>query len=138
MGASKTGSGKTLCYLIAILERLYHEKWTPVDKTGAIVILPTRELAMQVFEVLRSISESHKFSMGLLIGGKDVAEEKRLIGSMNILVCTPGRLLQHMNESYNLDVANLKVLVLDEVDMLLEMGFHNTMTDIISNFPNDK
>ena len=62
LGASKTGSGKTLSYLIPIIEKLYTNKFTALDGTGAIILLPTRELAIQVFEVLNSISEKHELS----------------------------------------------------------------------------
>ena len=82
---ARTGSGKTLCYLIPVIEKLYRERWTSLDGLGALVLVPTRELAIQAFEVLRSA--------GLIIGGKDVEKEKDMIRSMNILICTPGRLL---------------------------------------------
>jgi len=90
---ARTGSGKTLCYLIPIIEKLYRERWTALDGLGALVLVPTRELAMQAFEVLRSFAIYHEISAGLIIGGKDVEKEKEMIRSMNILICTPGRLL---------------------------------------------
>jgi ATP-dependent RNA helicase DDX10/DBP4 len=62
LAASRTGSGKTLAYLIPIIERLYTEKYTGLDGPGAVIILPTRELAMQVFEVLSSIGSKHELS----------------------------------------------------------------------------
>ena len=65
----------------------------------------------------------HQLSAGLVIGGKDVEYEKERIQSMNILICTPGRLLQHMNETPYFETSNLKFLVLDEVDRILDMGF---------------
>lgn len=74
--ASKTGSGKTLTYVIPTIENLYWKKWTPLDGLGAIVILPTRELAIQVFEVFKSLLEkTHELTFGLLIGGKSIKEE---------------------------------------------------------------
>jgi ATP-dependent RNA helicase DDX10/DBP4 len=90
---ARTGSGKTLCYLIPVIEKLYRERWTSLDGLGALVLVPTRELAMQAFEVLRSFANYHEISAGLIIGGKDVEKEKEMIRSMNILICTPGRLL---------------------------------------------
>jgi ATP-dependent RNA helicase DDX10/DBP4 len=71
LGASKTGSGKTLAYLIPLIENLYVNKWTPYDGLGALVVLPTRELAMQVFEVFKSLNTNHILSLALLIGGKN-------------------------------------------------------------------
>jgi len=82
-----------------------------MDGLGALIILPTRELALQVFEVLASITQSHAYlSMGLVIGGKNVDYEKEKINRMNILIATPGRLLQHMDESPGFDATNLKIL----------------------------
>ena len=68
MAASRTGSGKTLSYLIPIIERLYVKKWTVLDGLGALIILPTRELAIQVFQVFNSITEFHELSVGIIIG----------------------------------------------------------------------
>lgn len=65
---------------------------------------------MQIFEVLRKVGSTHSFSAGLIIGGKDVESEKAHIVGMNILVCTPGRLLQHMDETPGFDCCALKVL----------------------------
>ena len=93
LAASKTGSGKTLAYLVPLIENLYRRKWTALDKLGALVVLPTRELALQVFEVTRSLIEFHRLSYGLLIGGKSLAEEQTVAAALNILICTPGRLL---------------------------------------------
>lgn len=74
-------------------------------------------------------------SAGLVIGGKDLKYEQERIRDMNILICTPGRLLQHMNESEGLDTSNLKMLVIDEVDRLLDMGFKETIDQIMRNLP---
>jgi ATP-dependent RNA helicase DDX10/DBP4 len=67
-----------------------------MDGLGAVVIVPVRELAIQVFEVLNSFTEKMEISVGLIIGGKDVKYEQDRIRLMNILVCTPGRFLQHL------------------------------------------
>lgn len=97
--------------------------------------MPTRELAIQAFEVLRSFGSMHELSAGLLIGGKNVKFEQSRIKGMNLLICTPGRLLQHMNESEGFDASNLKVLVFDEVDRLLDMGFKDTIDQVMRNLP---
>ena len=135
LGAAKTGSGKTLAFLIPVLELLYKNKWTKWDGLGALVISPTRELALQIFEELRKAGFHHEVSAGLLIGGKDVAEEAALVNGMNILVATPGRLLQHMDETPGFDASNLQILVLDEADRILDMGFAATLNAIIENLP---
>ena len=83
------------------------------------MLVPTRELAVQVFEVLESISHKHELSQGLLIGGKDLKYEQQKVHLMNILICTPGRLLQHIEETPLFSLSNLKHLVIDEADTLL-------------------
>ncbi|ESO84953.1 hypothetical protein LOTGIDRAFT_81796, partial [Lottia gigantea] len=138
LGAAKTGSGKTLAFLIPILEHLYREKWTPLDGMGALIISPTRELAFQTFQVLKKIGTSHDFSAGLVIGGKHVREEKERMTTTNIVVCTPGRLLQHMGETYNFTADSLQILVLDEADRILDLGFAETMNAIIENLPSTR
>ncbi|KAJ2722835.1 ATP-dependent RNA helicase dbp4 [Coemansia sp. Benny D115] len=138
LGAAKTGSGKTLAFLIPLLENLYRMRWTHMDGLGALVISPTRELAMQIFEVLCKIGRQHKFSAGLIIGGKRVEEEKEILVKMNILICTPGRLLQHMDETVGFDCSNLQVLVLDEADRILDMGFKKCMNAIVANLPKQR
>ncbi|XP_030453497.1 DEAD-box ATP-dependent RNA helicase 32 [Syzygium oleosum] len=136
LGAAKTGSGKTLAFLIPVLEKLYRERWGPEDGVGSIIISPTRELAGQLFDVLKAVGKYHGFSAGLLIGGrKDVDLEKQSVNDLNILVCTPGRLLQHMDETPNFDCSQLKVLVLDEADRILDVGFKKSLNAIISQLP---
>ena len=138
MGAAKTGSGKTLAFLVPMLELLYAERWGRDDGLGALVVTPTRELALQIFGVLQRMGRHHSFSCGLLIGGNDLAEEVGVVGLMNILVCTPGRLLQHMDQTPNFDCMNLKVLILDEADRLLDMGFQRALRDIMQHLPADR
>ncbi|PON65218.1 DEAD-box ATP-dependent RNA helicase [Parasponia andersonii] len=136
LGAAKTGSGKTLAFIIPVLEKLYRERYNREDGVGSIILSPTRELASQTFDVLRSVGRHHNFSAGLLIGGhKDVDTEKERVNEMNILVCTPGRLLQHMDQTVNFDCSQLQVLVLDEADRILDVGFKNTLNAIISQLP---
>ncbi|XP_076357012.1 putative ATP-dependent RNA helicase DDX10 isoform X2 [Tachypleus tridentatus] len=124
LGAAKTGSGKTIAFLIPILELLYRERWTRYDGLGALIITPTRELAYQIFEVLRKIG--------------DLKFERQRMDKCNIVICTPGRLLQHMDENPLFDTSNLKVLVLDEADRILDLGFQKTMNAIIENLPQER
>ncbi|KAK4134680.1 DEAD-domain-containing protein [Trichocladium antarcticum] len=135
LGAAKTGSGKTLAFLVPVLEKLYHAKWTEHDGLGALVISPTRELAVQIFEVLRKIGRNHYFSAGLIIGGKSLKEEAERLGRMNILVCTPGRLLQHLDQTAGFDVDNLQILVLDEADRIMDMGFQSAVDALVEHLP---
>ncbi|KAL3133940.1 hypothetical protein ABBQ32_008387 [Trebouxia sp. C0010 RCD-2024] len=138
LGAAKTGSGKTLAFLIPVLEKLYRLKWGPLDGLGALIISPTRELAMQIFDELRKMGKKHEFSAGLLIGGKKVKEEQARVHGMNMLVCTPGRLLQHMDETPGFDASQVQVVVLDEADRILDMGFSATLNAILQNLPQER
>lgn len=135
LGAAKTGSGKTLAFLVPVLENLYRQKWTELDGLGALIISPTRELAIQIFEVLRKIGRYHTFAAGLVIGGKSLKEERERLGKMNILVCTPGRMLQHMDQTAAFDVDNLQMLVLDEADRIMDMGFQAAVDAIVEHLP---
>ncbi|KAJ7777953.1 ATP-dependent RNA helicase dbp-4 [Mycena maculata] len=138
LGAARTGSGKTLSFLVPVLEILYRQKWGPADGLGALVISPTRELAIQIFEVLRSIGGYHTFSAGLVIGGKNLKDERDRLSKMNILVATPGRLLQHMDQTVGFEADNLQVLVLDEADRILDMGFSRTLSALLSHLPKSR
>ncbi|ONK75009.1 uncharacterized protein A4U43_C03F12360 [Asparagus officinalis] len=136
LGAAKTGSGKTLAFVIPVIEKLYRERWGPEDGVGSVIISPTKELAGQIFEEVNIVGKYHSLSAGLLIGGrKDVDAEKECVNSLNILVCTPGRLLQHMDETLNFDCSQLQVLVLDEADRILDQGFRVALDAIISQLP---
>ncbi|KAL3458127.1 P-loop containing nucleoside triphosphate hydrolase protein [Aspergillus heterothallicus] len=138
LGAAKTGSGKTLAFLVPILENLYRKQWSEHDGLGALVISPTRELAIQIFEVLRKIGRYHAFSAGLVIGGKSLREEQERLSRMNILVCTPGRMLQHLDQTAFFETHNLQMLVLDEADRIMDMGFQKTVDAIIGHLPPER
>ncbi|PKU38332.1 hypothetical protein llap_11364 [Limosa lapponica baueri] len=135
LGAAKTGSGKTLAFIVPALELLYRHQWTSADGLGVLIISPTRELAYQTFKVLRKVGRNHEFSAGLIIGGKDLKEESERIHHINMLICTPGRLLQHMDETSYFYASDLQMLILDEADRILDMGFADTMNAIIENLP---
>ncbi|KAJ5488494.1 ATP-dependent RNA helicase dbp4 [Penicillium diatomitis] len=138
LGAAKTGSGKTLAFLVPVLENLYRKRWTEYDGLGALILAPTRELAIQIFEVLRKVGRYHTFSAGLVIGGKSLREEQERLGRMNILVCTPGRMLQHLDQTAMLETHNLQLLVMDEADRILDMGFQKTVDAIIDHIPKER
>lgn len=137
LGAAKTGSGKTLAFLVPVLENLYRKQWTEYDGLGALILSPTRELAVQIFEVLRKVGRYHGFSAGLVIGGKSLREEQERLGRMNILVCTPGRMLQHLDQTAMLETHNFQMLVMDEADRIMDMGFQKTVDAIIDHLPKE-
>lgn len=135
MATAKTGSGKTLAFLIPTIESLVRNNITEFDGLAALIVSPTRELAVQIFGVLKKIGKYSGLSAGLVTGGKDLKYEKDRVGKMNILVGTPGRISQHLNEAIGMETSNLQVLVLDEADRCLDMGFKKQIDGIISHLP---
>lgn len=127
-----------MAFLVPVLENLYRQNWSELDGLGALIISPTRELAIQIFEVLRKIGRHHTFSAGLVIGGKSLQEERERLGRMNILVCTPGRMLQHMDQTAAFEVDNLQMLVLDEADRIMDMGFQASVDAILEHLPKER
>lgn len=138
LGCAKTGSGKTLAFLIPALECLYRDRWDTDDGVGVLIVSPIRELAIQIFDVLCTIGKYHSFSAGLVIGGKDFEDEQKRIISMNILVATPGRLLQHIEQTPGFDCSNVKCLVIDEVDRCLDMGFRKVLDQIVDSLGTER
>lgn len=124
MGAAKTGSGKTLAFLIPAIEMLYHTHFSPRNGTGAIVVCPTRELAIQTHNVAKELMKYHSQTLGYVIGGNNRrSEADQLAKGINLLVATPGRLLDHLQNTKSFIYRRLKCLVIDEADRILEQNF---------------
>jgi ATP-dependent RNA helicase DDX10/DBP4 len=140
LGAAKTGSGKTLSFIIPVLENLYRLQHIGADAgLGALILSPTRELAIQIFDVLCKVGKhGHMFAAGLLIGGKSLEAERQALTRMNILVATPGRMLQHLSQTAAFSVDDLKMLVLDEADRILDMGFQRDVDAIVDYLPKER
>ncbi|KAJ1675106.1 ATP-dependent RNA helicase [Spiromyces aspiralis] len=138
LGAAKTGSGKTLAFLIPAVEMLAKMRFKPRNGTGVIVISPTRELALQIFGVAKELLQHHSQTFGILMGGANRrAEADKLAKGVNLLVATPGRLLDHLQNTQGFVFKNLKMLVIDEADRILENGFEDEMKAIIKILPNE-
>lgn len=138
LGAAKTGSGKTLAFLIPAIELLYSLKFKPRNGTGAIVITPTRELALQIFGVARELMGNHSQTLGIVIGGANRRQEaEKLSKGVNLLIATPGRLLDHLQNTPGFVFKNLKTLIMDEADRILEIGFEDEMKQIVKILPNE-
>lgn len=118
-----------------MLEILYCKQWTRLDGLGALIITPTRELAYQIFETLKKVGKYHDFSAGLIIGGKDLLFEKGRMDQCNIIICTPGRILHHMDVNPLFNCTSMQILILDEADRCLDLGFQEAMNNIIENLP---
>ena len=131
LGEARTGSGKTIAYLVPLMEKLSQARWSKHDGLGALVISPTRELAIQIFKVLQQIGSKQDFSAGCIVGGREFNAEKLGVPTASILISTPGRLVQHIEQTPSFDVSNLQMLVLDEADRILDMGFKDEMDQIL-------
>lgn len=132
---SQTGSGKTLAYAVPILHSLQNirPKISRTDGVRALVILPTRELALQTYECfLKLVRAFARIVPGILVGGeKRKSEKARLRKGVNILIGTPGRVLDHAQHTASLDLSQVSVLVLDEGDKLLDMGYEKDVASIL-------
>lgn len=136
VGAAKTGSGKTLAFLIPAIDLIYKLKFKPRNGTGVIILSPTRELSMQTFGVLMELMKYHHHTYGLVMGGANRSTEaQKLSKGINILVATPGRLLDHLQNTPDFLYKNLQCLVIDEADRILEIGFEEEVKQIIKLLP---
>ncbi|CDK28842.1 unnamed protein product [Kuraishia capsulata CBS 1993] len=131
---AQTGSGKTLAFALPIFQKLQEIKDLN-RSTGvfALILTPTRELANQIYSVLESLTRCcHRIVPGIVIGGeKKKGEKARLRKGVNILVATPGRLADHIENTEILDLSNIRYLVLDEGDRLMDLGFEETIAKIL-------
>ncbi|CAD6215029.1 unnamed protein product [Miscanthus lutarioriparius] len=139
MGAAKTGSGKTLAFLIPAIELLYHLRFSPRNGTGVIVVCPTRELAIQTHNVAKELMKYHSQTLGYVIGGNNRrSEADQLAKGVNLLVATPGRLLDHLQNTKSFIYKRLKCLVIDEADRILEQNFEEDMKQIFKRLPQNR
>lgn len=130
---AQTGSGKTLAFVLPIAEKLMAEP--NIDRQSglfALILTPTRELAAQIYQVLESLLRCHHHIVpGIVVGGeKKKSEKARIRKGVNIMVATPGRLADHFKNTSSLDISQVRWLVLDEGDRLVELGFQDTITEI--------
>jgi len=138
MASAQTGTGKTAAFVLPTLQRLM----TPATKNGrgprVLVLTPTRELANQVTDAAMKYGKHMRFRIGSIVGGVSYQPQMRLLSQpLDILVATPGRLLDHM-ESGRLDYSRLEVLVLDEADRMLDMGFIRPVEKIAASTPSTR
>lgn len=139
IGSSSTGSGKTLAFLIPSIEFLHTTKWKPSLGTAIIIISPTRELAVQTYYIFKDFSTIHQYRYGLMIGGSNKKSETEKVSTgLDIAICTPGRLLDHLNTNKNFKFHNLQILIIDEADRCLEVGFEEEIKNILILIPKKK
>ncbi|KAE8806692.1 Eukaryotic translation initiation factor 3 subunit A [Hordeum vulgare] len=139
LGSARTGSGKTLAFLIPAIELLHKARFTPTNGTGVIVVCPTRELAMQTHNVAKELMKYHLQTLGYVIGGTNIrSEANQLVEGVNLLVATPGRLLDHLRSTTGFNYRGLQCLVIDEADRILEQNFEEDMKQIFKRLPRDR
>ncbi|KAG2546680.1 hypothetical protein PVAP13_9KG038600 [Panicum virgatum] len=139
MGSARTGSGKTLAFLVPAIELLCSSHFLPRNGTGVIVICPTRELAIQTHDVANELMKYHSQTLGHVIGGTNMrSEANQLAKGVNVLVATPGRLLDHLRNTSSFNYKSLKCLIIDEADRILEQNFEEDIKQIFKRLPQDR
>jgi len=135
IGCAQTGTGKTAAFVIPIIERLAP---LPKGQPQALILAPTRELALQTLATVEKLGRSHHISATVIVGGADMqAQVRGLRQRPDVLVATPGRLLDHMWNGTIL-LSSIKMLVLDEADRMLDMGFAPQITQILDALPEQR
>ncbi len=138
IATAQTGTGKTAAFVLPALERLATPSSIPGKGPRFLVLAPTRELAGQVMEAARSYGRGARVRCGSIVGGMPYREQMRLLSApVDIIVATPGRLLDHL-ERGSVRLNRLELLVLDEADRMLDMGFSEDMEKIVSAAPSER
>lgn len=134
IGEAKTGTGKTLSFLLPIFENIDKNK----NYIQALIISPTRELAIQITSEAEKLYEGKNINILSLYGGKDISGQlKKLKNNIHLVISTPGRLLDHIKRN-TINLKSLKTIVLDEADQMLLMGFKNEIDTIMKEVPRKK
>jgi len=138
LASAQTGTGKTAAFMLPVLERLTELKKGPKGAPRILVLTPTRELASQVTDATRTYGRYLRLRSAVILGGVPYGPQFRdLGGPLDLVVGTPGRLVDHLNRG-SLDLSRLEVLILDEADRMLDMGFQEDMEKIIAASPKER
>ncbi|OFX47148.1 MAG: ATP-dependent RNA helicase [Bacteroidetes bacterium GWA2_30_7] len=136
IASAQTGTGKTAAFLLPIINKIMAEK--DDGQIKAMIIVPTRELAVQIDQQMQGLAYFTEVGSIAVYGGGDGAsfaqEQNSLSAGVDVAICTPGRMISHLNMGY-VKTANLKYLILDEADRMLDMGFYDDIMKIISFMP---
>ena len=135
IGCAQTGTGKTGAFVLPILHKIAEK---PTNKINTLIIVPTRELAVQIEQQIQGLSYFISVSSKAIYGGGDgkdwIEQKEALVSGTNIIVATPGKLLSHLKMGYT-DFSELKHLILDEADRMLDMGFIEDLSTIFKSLP---
>ena len=138
VGGAVTGSGKTAAFIIPILERLlYRPKKVPTSRVA--ILMPTRELAVQCFNVAKKLASFTDVTFCQLVGGFSLREQESVLRTRpDVIIATPGRFIDHMRNSVSFTVDTLEILILDEADRMLEDGFADELNEILTTIPKSR
>ena len=138
VGGAVTGSGKTAAFIIPIIERLlYRPKKVPTSRVA--ILMPTRELAVQCFNVAKRLASFTDVTFCQLVGGFSLREQESVLRNRpDVIIATPGRFIDHMRNSASFTVDTLEILVLDEADRMLEDGFADELNEILTTIPRSR
>jgi len=138
IASAQTGTGKTAAFVLPALQRLITASTKEGKGPRVLVLTPTRELATQISEAVKTFTRFMRINFGTVVGGVPYPPQERLLQRpLDILVATPGRLIDHLNQG-RLDLSRLELFVLDEADRMLDMGFVADVERIAKEAPNDR
>lgn len=138
VGSAVTGSGKTAAFVVPILERLlFRPRKVPTSRVA--ILMPTRELAVQCFNVATKLATYTDITFCQLVGGFSLREQENILKKRpDVIIATPGRFIDHMRNSASFTVDTLEILVLDEADRMLEDGFADELNEILTTIPKSR
>lgn len=138
VGGAVTGSGKTAAFMIPILERLlYRPKKIPTTRVA--ILMPTRELAVQCYNVAKKLASYTDITFAQIVGGFSNREQEQVLKRRpDVIIATPGRFIDHMRNTQSFAVDTLEILVLDEADRMLEDGFADELNEILKTIPKSR
>lgn len=138
VGSAVTGSGKTAAFLLPILERLLYRP-RKVPTTRVVILMPTRELAVQCYNVAIALARFTDITFAQVVGGFSLREQETILKKRpDVVIATPGRFIDHMRNSASFAVDSIEILVLDEADRMLETGFEDELNEILKTIPKSR
>lgn len=134
-----TGTGKTAAFVIPIVEKIIQRKRNKsADTIQCLTLAPTRELALQISKVYEQIGKGTGFKVGCVYGGVEQEDQiRRLVKGIDVLVCTPGRMFDLIHQGF-VDLHKIQFLVIDEADLMLDMGFKKDILDTLKHLPSKR
>ena len=138
IGSAKTGSGKSLAFLVPTVQYILNNPKN--EGIQALVITPTRELALQLYDLAKILMNDNGTTCVLVIGGGNRKKEAERLtsGEAKIIICTPGRLIDHMVNTKRFEYNTMKILIIDEADKILKIGFEEELTEILKLIPKNR